>query len=347
MSESQRRSTSRTIAQHRALLSGLAGMAALLLVHALAHAANISSPAVPVSTILTVQPIVVCQGTGTVSSTAGTGCAPSSGLGAYETYTNTILDQAGIGVAFAAPEYLDNSTYLDPQSDTTTSSLFDTAHDLLRLPGNGESTSPDTLNVYLVDNIISTTHGVPNGAGIYGLGLIGGNGAIIATAPNSLGRQAAVDTMAHELSHNLGLTHVDAAPYASTVVDTPFNLMNSGSRVVPFETCQVAPYSCAPPKGDSLAPLNTTAASTSGTTTLTLASTTGVLPGMVATGTGIPTDDIVSRVTANTVTLAAPLSGNVAASASIWFASPPETEQLIGPRSPPAQVAIDNQVGAL
>jgi len=321
---------------------------AALLMHIPAHAANISSPAVPVSTILTVQPIVVCQGSGTVSSAAGTGCAPSNGLGAYETYTNTILDQAGIGVAFAAPEYLDNSSYLTVQSDTTATSVFDTAHNLLRLPGNGQSTNPDTLNVYLVDNIISTTNGIANGTGVYGLGLIGGNGAIIATAPNMLGRQAAVDTMAHELSHNLGLNHVDAAPYAGTAVDTLYNLMNSGSRVVPFETCQVAPYSCAPPKGDTLAPLNTTAASTSGTTTLTLASTTGVLPGMVATGTGIPANDIVSSVTSNTVTLAAALSGNVAASASIRFASPPETDQLLGPNSPANQpTVIDNQIGTL
>ncbi len=312
-----------------------------------AQAANLLSPTVPVTTILTVQPIVVCQGSGTVSSTPGTGCAPSSGLGTYETYTNAIYDQAGIGVAFAPPEYLDNSAYLKPDVETTTASVFDTAHNLVRLAGNGQSTDPDTLNVYLVDNLISTTNGVPNGTGVYGYGLIGGNGAIIATAPDAKGRQAAVDTMAHELDHNLGLTHVDQSPYVGTAVDTAYNLMNTGSRVVPFETCQVAPYNCAPPKGDMVAASATAAASTSGTTTLTMASATKVLPGMVATGTGIPVDDTVMSVVGNTVTLATPVSGTVALGAKVGFASPPETDQLIGPTSPANQVAIDNQVATM
>jgi hypothetical protein len=316
-----------------------------LLLNAPARAAALLNPAVPVTTILTVQPIVVCQGSGTVSSTPGTGCAPSSGLGAYETYTNAIYDQAGIGVSFAPPEYLDNSAYLNPQVGTTSAALFDTAHNLVDLPGNGQSTHPDTLNMYLVDNLISTTNGKPNGAGIYGYGLIGGNGAIIATAPNSLGRQAALDTMAHELGHNLGLTHVDQAPYAGTAVDTTFNLMNGSSRTVPFETCQVTPYTCAPPLGDTVAPVATTAKSTSGTDALTMASTVGVLPGMVAAGSGIPANDIVVSVVGKTVTLAAPVSGT-ASGTKIAFASPPETDRLIGLKSP-ALAAIDNQIGTL
>jgi hypothetical protein len=201
-----------------------------------AQGANVLSPALPVSQVLTVQPIIVCDN-------SGLNCAPSSGLTAYETMANTIYDQSGIGIAFAPPEYYDNSSYLTPHAETTTSSFFDTAHDLVRLPGHGQSTDPNTLNVFIVDNIVVTTNGVVSTtAHSYGYGLIGGNGAIIATSPDSLGKVAAADTLAHELGHNLGLVHSDAPvqPYNSS-----YNLMNTGSRIVATDPCQITPYTCA------------------------------------------------------------------------------------------------------
>ena len=287
-----------------------------------ADAANISSPAVPISQTLTVQPIIVCDN-------AGANCAPNSGLAAYETMANAIYDQAGVGIAFAPPAYYDNSAYLSPHVDTTAITVFDTAHDLVRLAGHGQSTSPNTLNLWLVDNLVSTTNGAPNGTGLYGYGLIGGNGAIIATAPDTHGRVAAVDTVAHELGHNLGLSHVDAPPLTGILApyNTPTNLMNTNSRTIPFETCQVTPYTCAPPLGDTLAAQPTSAASAAGSLKLTFASTTGILAGMVATGAGIPANDRVAGVSGNTVTLTAPVAG-IASGGSIKFASPAQTDQL-------------------
>jgi hypothetical protein len=199
---------------------------------------------------------------------------------------------------------------------------------LVRLAGHGQSTDPNTLNLWLVDNLVSTTNGVPNGNGVYGFGLIGGNGAIIATAPDAHGRVAAIDTMAHEIGHNLGLSHVDSPPLTGALAkyDTSLNLMNTASRAIPSSYCQVAPYTCTtPPAGSTLAPKPTTAGSGSGATILTFASTTGVVVGMVATGVGIPAGDSVTGVSGTTVTLAKPVTG-VVSGASVTFVK--QTDEL-------------------
>lgn len=220
-----------------------------------AQAAVLGSPAEPITKIVTIQPIDVC-------ATDGSACAPTSGLAAYESFADAAFAQAGIGFAFAPVVKYNNSAYLDPRADSTGSSVFDTAHQLVRTPGHDQSTNPKTLNVYFVNNIIATTNNVPNGAGVYGYGLIGGNGTIVATGPDAHGYVAALDTVAHELGHNLGLFHVDAPPLNTTSYNQPSNLMRSLGRTVPTQTCQVVPYSCAPssglPKTDQLAPFQVT-----------------------------------------------------------------------------------------
>jgi hypothetical protein len=221
-----------------------------------ASAALVNSPALPVSELITVQPIIVCDNT-------GVNCANSASLRAYETMANVIYNQAGIGVAFAAPTFYANSAYLVPQVDTTINGLFDTAHDLLRLTGHGQSTNPNTLNVYLVNTIASVTTTASNTLQFntaihsYGYGFIGGNGAIIATTPDSLGRVAAADTLGHEIGHNLGLPHSDSAPVQA--YNSAYNLMNTGSRIVATDPCQITPYTCAvaEPVRDQLASVQT------------------------------------------------------------------------------------------
>ncbi len=213
------------------------------------RAAVVTAPAVPVSKVVTIQPIIVC------SDSAGHGCATNAGiLQNYETAANAVLDQAGIGLAFAAPEQVALPQYLNVLTDTSATSAFDTAHDLVRISGHGQSANPNTLNVYFVDSIQKTSNGVPVVAGgknvyAYGYGLIGGNGAIVATQPDpSLHRQAGLDTLAHEISHNLGLAHVDDPPLASGPFNSVYNLMFSGSptapRTIPTDVCQIAPFTC-------------------------------------------------------------------------------------------------------
>ncbi len=221
------------------------------------EAAVLGSPVQPISRLVTVQPIDVCN-------TAGSACAPIGGLSAYESFADAIFAQAGISFAFAPVETYDNSAFLNPQADSTAIGVFDTAHQLVRDPGHKQSLNPNTLNVYFVDNIIATTNGVPTGAGVYGFGLIGGNGSIIATAPDKLGRVAALDTVAHELGHNLGLAHVDVPPLSgpNAIYNTPGNLMRTSGRTTPTQTCQVTPFSCGAgsplPVTDKLAPFQQT-----------------------------------------------------------------------------------------
>lgn len=229
------------------------GVAALCGVRA--QAAVLGSPAEPITQLVTVQPIDVCNN-------LGGACAPITGLSAYESFADATFAQAGIGFAFAPVVKYDNSGFLNPQADSTASAVFDTAHQLVRTPGHQQSANPKTLNIYFVNNIVATTNGIPVNPfmGVYGYGLIGGNGAIIATAPDKLGRVAALDTVAHELGHNLGLFHVDVPPLAgpNSIYNTPENLMRTLGRTAPTQLCQVLPFSCAAgsplPKTDQLAP---------------------------------------------------------------------------------------------
>ena len=210
-----------------------------------------------------------------VPAGGSTSCAPDSQtqLQSYVTYADAIYAQAGIKIA---PVVDTNNQITVNQitinqlaagspygacgggaasvfcADSSGSTLFDTVHDLELTPGNGQSTSPTTLNVFLVNGIINTNNGVPvTGALVKGWGLIGGNGLVIATGTSG-GATAAVDTMSHEIGHNLGLQHV-------TNVD---DLMASGTRVVPVATCQVGVYTCVSIPIDPATGLPTTAGKT-------------------------------------------------------------------------------------
>jgi hypothetical protein len=75
--------------------------------------------------------------------------------------------------------------------------------------------------VFLVNRLVATVNGAPVSSPLVGYGLTSANGAIVAA-------NASVDTLAHELGHNLGLRHVDGQSY-----DNPNDLMRSVGRNVP------------------------------------------------------------------------------------------------------------------
>ena len=227
---------------HTTIVSAAGAVA--LLAGSSAHAANVNAPALPIDRVVTIQPYQVCND-------AGSTCAPVTFLPQYLTVANALLNQAGIAVAAAPVVRLNAGQYLNA---TTTNTNFDNLRDLVRLPANAPATTgPTTLNVWFV-NTLTNVANPTRPSSFYGFGLIGGNGAVLATGRDALGRTAAGDTLAHELAHNLGLLHPEDPPRKPVTeaasglpYRSPRNLMQSVGRAVVDGTnlCAVPPYTCA------------------------------------------------------------------------------------------------------
>ncbi len=243
-----------------------------------------------------------------VCDTTGTLCAPAGNIQTFEAYATAIYSQAGIAFAPSVVHKLNLPNYADcgitTASTVCTDGLLSSSRDLVNTTGHGQSTTPNTLNIYLVNNLVTA------GGASYGWGLIGGNGLVVATGTNPTTHlTAAIDTLAHELGHNLGLDHVDQSD----------NLMKTSARITPFDACQIPPYSCIQV---SNGPAGTTAkASVAASPILTLADVTGITKGMSVTGAGVPAGDTVVSVDSfnKTVTLASAPAGSIAAATALQF----------------------------
>ena len=323
-------------------------LAAPLIAAVPARAAVFGAPAVPITQTIDIQPIDVCNNTGQT-------CASVGLLNAYVAYADLMFQQAGVAfVALPTTKFIpaanDPTNWLNPTVSATGSDPFDIAHQLMNGPRHGEPAGNSTavLNVWFVNTI------TVSGPAAYGSGLIDGNGSIIATAPNPQTHLiASIDTLAHELGHNLGLTHVDQAPLNTTPLFTPANLMYSGDepgdnplfRTVPVELCQVAPYNCAAPQGATVAAQPIKATVTRGGRVLTLASTAGIVPSMFVTGANIPAGDYVVAVSGSTVTLAQSLTAIDNVGTPVSFAAPPPADELSSTPvagQPKSQIATAN-----
>jgi hypothetical protein len=167
---------------------------------------------------INIQPIDVCN-------TDGTGCADGGGLIASSlSATEAIWAQAGVNVTFLPVENYDNSAYTTTRVSVANAAT-DQGRQLMRLPGHDQSGNPQTLNMYFVSNLLDST----GAQMLYGFSFVGGNGMIIGPNPR-------LDTIAHEIGHNLGLDHTTFGAGPSV----PKDLMTDGSyRTIPTTVSQI------------------------------------------------------------------------------------------------------------
>lgn len=179
---------------------------------------------------LFVQPIQVCDDN-------GVNCAD---IQFYEEITDKIWAQAGIDISFLTPNRLNSSTYLSIAPNPDASFPF-TNYEFYQLsftggpgafgrhPDSGSNTGP--LNMWFVDQIESAS-GI-----VFGTAWIGSNGVLISDETFAFnGGIGRLDTIAHEIGHNLGLRHSDFGAGGSN------NLMTTGTvRNIPSSIEDVTP----------------------------------------------------------------------------------------------------------
>lgn len=173
-----------------------------------------------------IQPIQVCDDTGLL-------CAQMDFL---EAITDKIWAQAGLSVTFLAPNRLNNSAYLSINPDTSSKGEFyqmsftGGAGAFGRHPSSSSDSGP--INLWFVD-VIEAAAGLVQ----YGTAWIDANGVLISDDifdfNNGAGR---LDAIAHEIGHNLGLTH------RSLGAGVPNNLMSDGDvRAIPSSAADIYP----------------------------------------------------------------------------------------------------------
>lgn len=185
----------------------------------------VAASASPITKYLTIQVYQVCDNSGLNCASTGPVLDPY-----FTAETDKIWAQAGIGVGFNFAGTL-NSTLFSTIDDTTGSGH--TFGDLQNLYG-GPSTI--TVDMFLVRNIDSNT---VYGEGWMGLGGLVMNMDLVMAYNGGLGR---IDTIAHELGHNLGLVPTSLGGDAGGHSASPNYLMASGSwRNVPTTSTDICP----------------------------------------------------------------------------------------------------------
>ena len=178
----------------------------------------------------------LCNGTGTECASTG-----PAGNDYYAAETNKIWAQAGISVTFSFKQQLMSDTFYNVD-DNTPGHTFDNLYDSVFGTGTA-GTNTTSVAMFLINDY----------GGAYGVGYCGYGGLIMSmkaisefTCDGALGCTGRVDTLAHELGHNLGLIPETFADYGITGDEghsTNINsLMASGTeRNVPVTMSDIAP----------------------------------------------------------------------------------------------------------
>ncbi len=178
---------------------------------------------------LYIQPIRVCDDNGNA-------CAR---INFFEDITARILAQARIRISFLPVNQLNSTRFLsigDQNSGSASSEFYELtrtggAGAFCRHPNSTNSSGP--INLWFVDEIKAG-----NGAVQFGMAWVGANGVLISEAVldynHGMGR---MDTIAHEIGHNLGLRHSTLGAGAAN------NLLTDGNgRQTPRSAADVGPH---------------------------------------------------------------------------------------------------------
>jgi hypothetical protein len=177
-----------------------------------------AAQATPIEYSLTVKVVDVCDDGGANCASQG-----PSGDNFFASYVNKIWAQAGIAVNFLTPTYLWDSTYLSID-DKASNSFY-------ALSGGGSTTA---VTMWLVHSV----------SGAYGESWLGRGGLVIGMDDvmgySTTGR---VDTIAHELGHNLGLVAASIGGDSGAHDDSnhSYLMASGGVRNVPQTLTDVCP----------------------------------------------------------------------------------------------------------
>jgi hypothetical protein len=194
------------------VLKGLKYFALLVLAVAVASAGTVF-----------IQPIQVCDN-------GGMNCANSAKT-LFAAEGNKIWAQADISLVFLPWTEFDSATYQNLEGGGQK-----TLSDLVAASGNGANPNALVLNFWFVSNVFNS----------YGEAFLGANGTAIADNTFSFnGGLGRIDTIFHELGHNLGLIHYDTlvGDGGCALTSTKNHLMaNGGScRNVPGTIGDITP----------------------------------------------------------------------------------------------------------
>lgn len=160
---------------------------------------------------ITVLPIKVCDN-------LGANCANNGGE-LYQTFTDKIWAQANLTVTFLPFATISSTTYQNFTSFVDEATFFnDTAN-------NGISGTATVITMWFVKSLTNGDWGTVDS--------IGGRKVMIADNVFTANRY---DTIAHELGHNLGLTHADVG---ATTAD--YLMASGGTRTIPTALGDVNP----------------------------------------------------------------------------------------------------------